>query len=104
MNPLPLALIFTTAFGVLMHDTQLDQAAATALAPPVMLATYAAADVASKSGGDHTHVEKVSVHSQLGALRANVPRIQPRDDDRRYIQTKKVIYSGGDANSFWPSV
>lgn len=102
-NPLTLSLVFATAFGVFAHDTQLDQVAAVAIATPTTVAAYAIADISSKSF-DHVHVEKVSVSSQAGASRMNVPKIQPRNDDLRYVQGKKQALSGGDDAGLWPSV
>ena len=100
---LSLSLVFATAFGVLAHDTQVDQAAVVAMAAPAALAGFALADMASKSN-EHVHVEKVSVGSHINAARVYVPKIQPRDDDRRYIQTKKQAFYAGGGTSLWPSV
>lgn len=100
VNPITLAFTVATAFGVLAHDTQFDQMTAIAVTTPTTL-VYGVGD-ASK-GGEHVHVEKVSMNRQLGAFRINVPRTQTRDDDRRYIVSKKVVL-GSDTNSLWPSV
>jgi len=102
INPVPLLFTIATTFGVLIHDTQLDRAAKVALAMPVAFATYAAADAAMKSS-DHIHVERVSVASNLASLRSSSPRLQPRDDDYRYGESKKLHYSGGDNGYAWPS-
>jgi len=102
INPITIALTVATAFGIFTHDTQLDRATAIAIATPATIAAYAAADASIKSS-DHTHVEKVTIHRHLGSIRMNVPRIQPRDDDRRYVLTKKIML-GSDTTSLWPSV
>lgn len=102
-NPLTLSLVFATAFGVLAHDTQLDQVAAVAIAAPVTVSAYAIADISSKSS-DHVHVEKVSVSSQTSASKMNVPKIQPRNDDLRFVQAKKQALGGGDEAGLWPSI
>lgn len=102
-NPITLSLVLSTAFGVLVHDTQLDQVATIAVATPTTVAAFAIADISSKSS-DHIHVEKVSVSSQTGASRMNIPKIQPRNDELRYIQGKKHALSGGDAVGLWPSI
>ena len=101
VNPITLAFTFATALGVLAHDTQLDQMTAIAVTAPAALAIYAVAD--SSKSSEHLHVEKISMNRQLGAFRINVPRTQARDDDRRYIVSKKVVL-GSDTNSLWPSV
>lgn len=101
-NPLLIGITLSTAFGLLMHDTQLDRAAAVALTAPAALITYAAADFAMKSI-DHVHVEKSSGVHGTTSLRAITPRTPPRDDDRRYVQSKKTVFNGGNSSSLWPS-
>ena len=102
-TPLLINLTLATAFGVLIHDTQIDKATTVALAAPVALASLAVSDLNSKSN-DHVHVEKASAVNHLGSLRANIAKIPPRDDDRKYIQSKKIIFGGGNGSSLWPSV
>jgi len=100
LKPLSFMLVIATTFGVVMHDTQVDKATNVAL-NPVYYASASAADATAKSG-DHVHVERFSVSNQAHTLRSNLPKIQPRDDDRRYIQSKKITHSGNSA-SLWPS-
>jgi hypothetical protein len=97
--------LLTTA-GILFHDTQIDRATAVALTLPAATAiSYAAVDSSIKSSESHTHVERASAPSHISGVRAMIPRVQPRDDDRRYLQTKKLYFSGGgDSVSLWPSV
>ena len=102
-NSLPYAFIFATTLGVLMHDTQIDQAAKIAIVTPANFSDFAVADAASKSH-DHVHVERMSMNSQGHSVRANALKIPPRDDDRRYVQSKKMSLSGGDSVGLWPSV
>ena len=102
-NTFPFAFIFLTTLGVLMHDTQIDQAAKIAIVNPANFSDFAVADAASKSH-EHVHVERVSMSGQGHSVRANSLKIPPRDDDRRYIQSKKSNISGGDSVSLWPSV
>lgn len=102
-STLPFILALTVGLGVLLHDTQIDQATSVALTAPAILATYAIADSAMKSN-DHTHVEKFAASRHLGAFRINVPRIQPRDDNRHIAQSKKLYFGGGADTSLWPSV
>lgn len=100
INPLLIGVTISTTFGVLVHDTQLDRAATLAIIPAA-LATYAAVDI--KSDGGHNHVERVS-GPKLNALRATVPRVQPRDDNRNYLLTKSGYAGDLDATRLWPSV
>ncbi len=93
MLQLPLAqrLIISFAvlvtFGVLVHDTKMDQAAALALALPVVGLTIGAHTTGiHDSGTDHTHVERAS----LNHLATGNSRVQARDDHRRYILVKHI--------------
>ena len=105
INPLTLLLTLTTSFGVLIHDTQIDRATSTALAVPIALATFGAADVALKTNEAHTHVEKVNVAKTLQELRSGQPRIQIRnDEDRRYVSAKKFTSNGLGSEYNWPTI
>ena len=101
-NLLSISLIAATSVGVLAHDTQVDKAAVVAFTAPAALAAFALADIASKSH-EHVHVEKVSSSSNLGYSRF-VPKVPPREENRRYIQEKKLAIIDGDAKTIWPSV
>lgn len=103
VNPFPFVFIFATAFGVVMHDTQVDKAATTAIMTPASFTNVALADAVSKSN-EHVHVERTSISSQGSATHAeNVPKTHVRNDHNKYVQVKKAVHSGGD-NGLWPSV
>jgi len=102
-TPLLISLTLATAFGVLIHDTQIDKATTVALAAPIAMASFAIADLSSKSN-DHVHVERASAANHLSALRGTIAKTPPRDDDRKYIQSKKIVFGGGNGSSLWPSV
>lgn len=103
INPILLGLTLFTTVGVLVHDTQLDRATTVAVALPTVMAGFAV-DSLLKSGDGHPHVERVSGPKQFSSLRATLPRLQPRDNDRGYVQHKKVYFGGGETTSLWPSV
>jgi len=74
-------------FGVLVHDTKVDQATALALTMPVVGFTMAVHLAGLHDGGtDHTHVERAS----LGNLATGNSRMQARDDHRRYVLVKHI--------------
>ena len=101
INPLPYLFIAATAFGVVMHDTQVDLATSVAIMTPMHSTSYAADSIKSS---DHTHVERVSMSNQGSSTHAeNVPKTQPRNDHNKYAQAKKHAASG-DGNGLWPSV
>lgn len=103
INPAPFVFTLLTAFGVLVHDTQIDQATSVALAMPGAYATYLVADTMLRSADGHTHVERATVPANLAALRATFPRLQPRDDDRRWQLTKRAYFGVGESGYIWPS-
>lgn len=101
----PIPVIITTVLtlvGLLMHDMHIDKATVVAVALPASVASSGALEK-SISPSYHTHVERVSVGS---AFRSSMPNMHPpRDDDRKYVQNKKLLFmGGGDTQSLWPSV
>lgn len=105
IKPLPLIFTITATFGVIVHDTQIDRATTVALALPTAFATFAAIDNVLKSSEHHVHVERVSLPRNFANLRNSaLPRIQPRDDDRRYVQSKKIAFGSMDSGYIWPSI
>ena len=105
IKPAPIILVIVTMFGILMHDTRLDKAASVAIATPAYAAsTNALEKVISQNY--HTHVERVSLPKYSTNFRSSLPNSHPpRDDERRYIQNKKLMFmGGGDATTLWPSI
>lgn len=98
------SLSVLTLLGVVLHDTHVDKAAATAIALPVLAASAGAAVYISSS--EHTHVERIAFARHSSLFRSTLPKIQPpRDDDRRYVLTKRLYMTGGGDQSYlWPSV
>lgn len=118
LKPFPLALIAAMTTGILLHDFHLDKVATIASAMPVQTnqARMMSSDKLSVekipitvekviTPNYHTHVERVSL-PKMSAFRSTLPNMHPsRDDDRRYVQNRKLLLmSGGDALSLWPSV
>ncbi len=93
INPIALLLSFSTATGVFVHDMQLDKAAVTALTIPVMMASYEAVGSSlPQVGASHTHSERGPLSQALHGLRSNsTPRMLPREDNRKYVLSKKVV-------------
>ena len=84
INP-TVALTLSTMVGVFVHDMKIDQFTTTLLAAPAI------AVAAIQMTDPHTHPETVSV-SQLGRTMSNKnPRLQPRNDDKKYNLEKKVM-------------
>lgn len=83
-----ISLAVITVFGILIHDTKFDQATAVALAVPIGL-TLSLAHVGELKGDAHTHVERVSAEKTVQFVNG-MPKIQPRNDHRKYLLTKGV--------------
>lgn len=89
--------------GILIHDVHVDRMALVAFSAAGAIATYSVADnLLQKS--DHTHVHGATFDKQPGG-KSVAQKNRVRDDNRRYIQNKKVLFTGGgEQNSLWPSV
>lgn len=84
-------LSLVTVAGVLVHDTRIDKATTTALTLPIALvAVDAASKLTALSGDPHTHSERGSLSQAMRGIGGGTPRIQPRDDDKKYHLQKKV--------------
>ncbi len=96
-------LTILTSLGILVHDTRFDTAVTLAL--PFAAATLSLGAVSSLDIHDnaHTHIERGSLKN---AFATGTPRIQPRDDNRRYLQ--KIFSRTTDplsgSNVIWPNV
>jgi hypothetical protein len=103
IKPLPLAITFATLFGVLIHDTQMDKAAITAIVvPSAVIAGIGFADAALKLNDQHVHTEKVHV---FDTLKTAQPRMQTRfNEDKKYLSSKRQSTNATDSNYIWPSV
>ena len=97
-----ICLAMLTSMGTLVHDTRLNRALE--LASPANLSINLTSNLESMNDAlNHNHIEKPSVSQVLGGI----PRIQPRDDHRRYLYAKSLgrhsNFFGG-SQILWPSV
>lgn len=87
-----LTFALTTLFGVLVHDTKLDKATTIALTVPFALMSYElGAQIPKLSSEGHTHVERVSLGNAVRDLHSGTPRIQPRNDSKKFTLPKNVV-------------
>lgn len=97
-----IGLAVYTVLGILVHDTKFDQAVTLAL--PVATITLGIGAHAMDFGDSaHTHVEKAS----LAHAFAGTPRVQPRNDHKRYLLSKSMSRTTdnfGGSQILWPSV
>ncbi|OGL22553.1 hypothetical protein A2707_04520 [Candidatus Saccharibacteria bacterium RIFCSPHIGHO2_01_FULL_45_15] len=86
-----IGLALSTTLGVLIHDTKIDKATTVALSVPVLAASVDMGMTHFKLGGEaHTHVERVSLSNAVRDLQPGTPRIQPRDDAKKFHLQKNV--------------
>lgn len=85
-----IALSLLTAVGIFVHDMKIDKFTMTALALPVVMATFEAGSKFSIFASDaHTHIERASLSQAISDLRAPSHRIQPRSgSDKKYLQQR----------------
>lgn len=106
IKPVPVIVTtILTLMGILMHDMHIDKAAVVAITVPTAITSTGALEKAINPSY-HTHVERVSLQQFTSTYRSSLPNMHPpRDDDRRYVQNKKLLFmGGGDMVSIWPSV
>lgn len=85
-----IALSLITALGIFVHDMKIDKFTMTALALPVVIATFeVGAKLSFLASDSHTHVERASLSQAVADLRTPSPRVQPRSsDDKKYLQQR----------------
>ena len=84
-----ITLALLTTLGILVHDTKFEKVASLFIAVPAALASIGGAIPKLASEG-HTHVERVSLANAVRDLHNGTPRIQPRDDNKKYHLQQKV--------------
>lgn len=90
INP-TILLTLSTSFGVLVHDLKIDQFTTSLFAAPAIVANYEGVVGALKLGDPHTHSERASI-SELGrTLNRQNPRVQPRNDNKKYRLENRVV-------------
>lgn len=90
IQQMAVTLTLLTSMGIFVHDTKIDHATTTALALPAALATLDFEKSFKFGGSEHTHVERVSFGHAVSALSRGMPRIQPREDHKRFFLNQKV--------------
>ena len=91
-NPLPILLSLSTMFGVLVHDTKIDQFTTSIMTAPSIVASYDGINGALKLGDAHTHTERTAISQLTRSLALESPRMQPRSNDyKKYVLQKNVM-------------
>lgn len=89
LNPLAILVSLSTATGVLIHDTHIDQVAS-AMSLPSVMANVDTSKTVHLGGADHTHVERASA-SQILLHVNGTPKVQPRTNDKKHLLQKRVM-------------
>jgi len=88
INPILIALSLSTATGIFLHDTRLDKATTLGMATPTVMAPYQANTKLVSENDLHTHSERASFSQAVQDLKSPNPRIQPRNDEKKYLLQK----------------
>lgn len=104
INPLPLLIVLSTAFGVLFHDTQVDAATKRFLSVPVTIVAYANTDMSIKMNDPHIHTVDGSYILGGSQLKGDQPRTQTRNDDKKYVTQKRSSLQDYGSEYIWPSI
>ncbi len=89
LQHIAIAVAITTTFGILVHDAKFDKVASIFIAVPAALASLGGA-IPKLAGEGHNHIERVSLANAVRDLHNGTPRIQPRDDHKKFHLQKKV--------------
>ncbi|MDB5183872.1 MAG: hypothetical protein JWO07_553 [Candidatus Saccharibacteria bacterium] len=98
-----IGLAILTSMGTLVQDTRINKALeVTVPLSNVSVNISSNLDGLNEAASAHTHVEQTAVTQEL----AGIPRVQARDDHRRYTLPKYSSRSNayfGDSQILWPS-
>lgn len=105
----PITITLLTTLGILSHEMHIDRATTVAVALPAIAAAAGTVGAYETviSHNYHTHVERASLPKiNSSQFRSSLPNVSPpRDDERKFVQNKKLLFmGGGDAVGLWPSV
>jgi hypothetical protein len=84
-----ITLALLTTLGILVHDTKFEKVVSLFIAVPAALASLSGAIPKLASEG-HNHVERVSLANAVRDLHNGTPKIQPRNDAKKFHLQKKV--------------
>lgn len=84
-----IVLALLTTFGILVHDTKFDKALSLFIAVPAALASLGG--IPKLAGEGHNHIERVSIGNAARDLHSGTPRLQPRDEHKKFVLQKNVV-------------
>lgn len=93
LSPLAVLVSLTTATGVFVHDSNIDKVTThvvSSLPSGVQVLQNGAAE--NRLGNMlHDHVERASFSQAVRDINASSPRIQPRNEDKKYVSQKNAM-------------
>lgn len=101
LKQLPVALALTTGAGILMHDTQIDQAALTHISQPASSFNSSTAGRMFKFDDFHVHSERPDYRGGGNTIARSQTRLS---DEKKYIIQKRLAGSNNDFDYIWPSI
>lgn len=91
INTTALFVSLLTASSVFLHDTRIDKATIAAVSVPDVAAMYQEQGNKLLHAADaHTHVERVSFSQTVKDFSSGSPRVQPRNEDKKYATPNRV--------------
>jgi hypothetical protein len=102
INRLSIIVSLTIVLGVFMHDTKVDDAVVATSLTPALVANYTFSPVKLLSGEQHIHTESSSFSNIR--FSSQQPAAQPRnEDDKKYINSKRLLTNNLGNEYIWPS-
>ena len=104
-HPLSVTVSLLAVFGMLSHDTQIDNAVSTATLKPSKVASVDSEAIRMKLPEQHTHVDSDSFTSGTIILRAQQPASQAKtEDEKKYIAQRRLSVNAFGSEYSWPSI
>lgn len=90
LNSLAVLMSLTTATGIVVHDTHIDGASSALLSLPSVAGNTDDTPASRLTSDLHTHIERLSFSQAVRNLQGTSPRLQPRNEDKKYAQQKNA--------------
>ncbi|MEI7918591.1 MAG: hypothetical protein WCH58_04385 [Candidatus Saccharibacteria bacterium] len=105
-HPLSVTVSLLAVFGMLSHDTQIDNAvSAAASKTSSKITSIDPESIRMKLPEQHTHVNSDSFTSGTISLRAQQPASQAKtEDEKKYIAQRRLSVNAFGSEYSWPSI
>ena len=104
-QPLSVAVSLLAVFGLLSHDTQLDNAVVTAVSKSTSVARLDVESAKIKLPEQHIHADSNSFTSGTLSLRAQQPASQAKtENEKKYISQRRLSGNNVGSEYHWRSI